>query len=405
MIKDYFVLAGRGLESRRKRTFLTIIGIFIGIAAVVSLVSLGDGLQNAIDEQFESIGTDLVIILPGGAIAGPLSGEITTAKLTEDDVETISDVKGVELAVGGYAASMRMGFKDETDNVLVRGIPTDSVTTRFMESYAENEIGEGRNPRNGEKYVAVLGYNIAEEKFDKPVRLGSTITLDETEFEVIGIQKKTGSATDGLIRVPKETLREMFGKTDEVSMIIAKTVEGLDPEEVAEDIKKALRKSREVEEGKEDFSAETTKSAIATFTQILAGVQALLVGIASISLLVGGVGIMSTMYTAVTQRAREIGVMKAVGASDRDVLMLFLIESGLLGTAGGLLGVLVGSGICKVVEIVAFYVLGVSLLKVYITPGLIAFALLFSFTVGAISGLLPARHAARLKPVDALRYE
>jgi putative ABC transport system permease protein len=178
------------------------------------------------------------------------------------------------------------------------------------------------------------------------------------------------------------------------------------PGDVAENIKEKLRKHRNVKEGEEDFTVQTSQELLDSVGVILDAVQWFLIGIAAISLLVGGIGIMNTMYTSVLERTREIGVMKAIGARNGDITILFLIEAGVLGMAGGLIGCLLGVTLSKTVEILSAGALANStLVKAYVSAELIAGALLLSFIVGCVSGVLPARQAANLKPVDALRYE
>ncbi|PIY91579.1 hypothetical protein COY71_02380 [Candidatus Micrarchaeota archaeon CG_4_10_14_0_8_um_filter_60_7] len=199
--------------------------------------------------------------------------------------------------------------------------------------------------------------------------------------------------------------RKLFDDPEAVSMIYAQTQVGAEPARVAERIEDKLRKTRHEEEGKETFTVSTSEQLLESFSVILGVVEAMIIGIAAISLLVGGIGIMNTMYTSVMERTREIGIMKAIGARNGDILAIFLIESGMLGAVGGIVGILAGMGLGKLTEIIAEAALGSQLLKASFTPELLIGALLFSFVIGALSGTLPARQAASLKPVDALRYE
>jgi len=188
-------------------------------------------------------------------------------------------------------------------------------------------------------------------------------------------------------------------------MIVAQANLGEDPEKIADDITKELRRERNVQEGKEDFTVETPNQLAESFNVILDIVQIVLIGIAGISLLVGGIGIMNTMYTTVLERTKEIGVMKAMGARNSHILYLFVVESGLYGLGGGIVGVLIGISIAKLVEAIFIAVLGPALLSVEISWPLLVSTLLFSFIVGCLSGIAPARVAAKMHPVDSLRYE
>jgi putative ABC transport system permease protein len=201
-----------------------------------------------------------------------------------------------------------------------------------------------------------------------------------------------------------ETARELFNEPKLDSMLIAQTEKGVEPARVGKEVNKKLRDRRNQKEGEEDFLVQTPEQLQATFGSILAVLQIVVIGIAAISLLVGGIGIMNTMYTSVVERTREIGIMKAVGARNSDVWLIFLTESGMLGLVGGTLGVLVGVSLAYAAQLAAA-ANGLELFKANFEPALIIGALLFSFVVGAVSGTLPARQAASLKPADALRYE
>jgi putative ABC transport system permease protein len=200
-------------------------------------------------------------------------------------------------------------------------------------------------------------------------------------------------------------MREIYNTGVEETQILVETESNAEPEKVAEKIKQVLRKERSEKEGEETFSVQTSEQLLESFSNIFAVVQGVLVGIAAISLIVGGIGIMNTMYTSVLERTKEIGTMKAVGAKNSDVLLIFLFESGLLGMIGGTIGVLIGVGLGKGVEYIAQVALNTNLLRADFSIFLIGGALLFSFLIGALSGIFPAIQAAKLRPADALRYE
>lgn len=402
MIKDYFFLAFRNLRKRKLRSWLTMLGIFIGIAAVVALISVTLGLQKSITEQFESMGANKLIIMPGGGF-----GVISTAeKLTSIDIGAVRKTKGVDKAAELVYNMVLVKFKDEAKQAAVMGLPTDE-TADIMKDMEGFEAEEGRDLKEGDKEKAIIGYLIAKDKgfFENGVSLRDKLVIQEREFKVVGIMKQIGNPSDDAqIYIPLDTAKEIFGKTDEIDMIYVQVKQGFEPAHVAENIKKELRDVRNEEEGEETFSVQTFEQLMETFGKILGIVQIVLVGIAAISLLVGGIGIMNTMYTSVLERTKEIGIMKAIGARNMDILSLFLFESGLLGIAGGAIGVIIGVGISKMVELVALGS-GLGLLKAALPWYLIAGALAFSFLIGTISGILPAVRASRLKPVDALRYE
>jgi putative ABC transport system permease protein len=404
MVLDFLKLSLNNLRRRRLRSWLTMIGIFIGIAAVVSLISLGEGLQETINEQFEQLGRDKIIIQP--RLLGPPGSATSKALiLTSKDLEVIRNVRGVEWASGYLVKQGQAEFKGETGTGFATGIEAEDLE-RLMEM-GGMEIISGRNLKKGDKHRVVVGYNhIYEDIWDKKIDIGSTIEIENVEFKVIGVVSKIGNPIDdALLYVPKDVLKEILDVEDEESQILAKTASGFNPEDVAEDIERRLRRFRNEKKDQETFSVQTSEQLLETFGDIFGVVQGVLVGIASISLLVGGVGIMNTMYTSVLERTKEIGTMKAIGATNRQILILFLFESGLLGLVGGAIGVGLGIGLAKGAEYIANVALGTELLKASMNPLIIFGALFFSFIIGAVSGALPARQASGLKPVDALRYE
>ncbi len=402
MLKDFFVLSTNNLKRRKLRSWLTMIGIFIGIAAVVSLISLGQGLQDYINEEFEKLGRDKIIIQSKGM--GPPGTAGPSLILTSKDLEVIENVRGVKWAVGFLIKQGPVKIKDESGIGFMIG--TDPEELKLLNEIQSFGILEGRDLKKGDKYKVVLGNDhIYGDIWEKNVRVGDTIEVEGQEFKIVGVLKKIGNPIDdGSIYMPKEILREILGIGDEESQIMVKTAEGFEPEDVAEDIERRLRKFRGEKEDQETFNVQTSEQLLETFSNIFGVVQAVLIGIASISLLVGGIGIMNTMYTSVLERTKEIGIMKAIGAKNSHVLLLFLLESGLLGLVGGLIGVGIGIGLAKGAEYIAAQSLGVDLLRASMDPMIMLGALVFSFVIGSLSGIAPAYQASKLKPVDALRW-
>ncbi|MCX6749575.1 MAG: ABC transporter permease [Candidatus Pacearchaeota archaeon] len=404
MLKDYFFLAFGNLRHRGLRSWLTILGIFIGIAAVVSLISLGQGLQGFIDDQFQQVGGDKILISPK-VFAAP--GSVTEQELilNKNDLEVVKKVNGVEDAEGALTRTGIVVNDKEQEIVMISG-----VNEKYLEIFGNIDSLqpiEGRQIKDTDKSKVVVGYNhVFGSLWDKKLRLGSKIEIKGKEFEIVGVLKKQGnSGDDNSVWMEKETFQGLFNTGNDEGTIVAKTEKGFNPDEVAADIEKALRKEKDQKEGQETFFVQSFSQLLETFTNIFAVVQAVFVGIAGISLIVGGIGIMNTMYTSVLERTREIGIMKAVGAKNQDIFLIFLIESGLLGLVGGAIGILLGVGIGKSVEYIATAQLGTTYLQAVFGLPLILGALFFSFIVGAASGVLPAMQAAKLKPADALRYE
>ena len=403
MFKDYFKIPLKEIKRRRVRSWLTLIGIFIGIAAIISLITLGQGLENAITKQFQALGKDKLFIMPMGGLWGMDSSE----KLTKDDMEVIEDTDGVKLATGMGYSYARIEFNDLVKYAFVSGISTDPDERALVGEAQTWKVGEGRMLRRGDKYKVVLGYeHTLPNLFEKRVETGDKILLHDNEFKVVGFLEKIGSPPDDQSAIiPLDAYDEVFDAEGELGFIIAQSKIGADPLEVAEDVEKDLRDAHDVDEGEEDFSIQTPEQFMESFAIILDIVQIVLIGIAAISLLVGGIGIMNTMYTSVLQRTKEIGVMKALGAKNSHILYLVLVESGLYGLGGGIIGVVLGIGFAKLTELAFVMTVGPAFLLIEINWLLVLNTLLFSFLIGCLSGIAPARSASKQKPVDSLRYE
>ncbi len=327
-------------------------------------------------------------------------------KLTSKDLKVIEGVRGVEYASGYLIKRGQAKYKGEAGIGFATGL-TEIDFERMMEM-AGLEVIDGRGLKDEDKFKVVVGYNhiYKEDTWEKPMRVGSTIEIEGYDFKVIGVLDKIGNPMDDAsLYMTKDILKEILDVEDEESQILVKTASGFDPIKVAETIERKLRKSRGEKEDQETFTVQTSEQLLESFSNIFGIVQAVLVGIAAISLLVGGIGIMNTMYTSVLERTKEIGTMKAVGAKNSDILLIFLFESGLLGLVGGAIGIGIGIGLGKGAEYLASTALGTDLLQAAFPWYLIVGALLFSFLTGTLSGILPAMQAAKLKPADALRYE
>ncbi len=406
-LRDYFFLAVGGIRKRKLRSWLTMLGIFVGIAAVVGLISISQGLQGAVEEQFNTLGANRIIVQAGSGFLGPPGSTSGVSKITQHDLDLIEKVRGVKMAGGFNMKISRLEFNEKTKFVYAMGIPTDESRKVFGNNFQATEgrdFGKGDSNSN----VAIIGNNYVTDSkiFGKTIGVGNKITLEGQEFRVVGVLKKIGNPPDDQsIILPIEKIWDLFSDKDQYASIYAEVDKGFQPAEVAERVEEEMRKDRKQKEGNEDFQVQTSEQLLKSFSTILNVVQAVIVGIAAISLIVGSIGVMNTMYTAVLERTREIGIMKAVGAKNRDIMLLFLIESGLYGLVGGLVGIAVGLGLGKAVEVIARVYLGSDLLRASMSPTLIFGALAFSFILGCISGVAPARQAAKLNPVQALRYE
>jgi putative ABC transport system permease protein len=404
VIKDYFLLAFGNLRKRKLRSWLTILGIFIGIASIVAFISLGQGLQNYINEQFQQMGSNIVMVMgKAGPVVSPIASYVSAKPITWEDVDLIEKISGVDIASPLIMLPADVTYGKKKQSLFVYGMEPGDIDSLFGE-LSSFKITDGRQLKESDRYEATIGAKFGDY-FDKEISVGNKIDILGQKFTIVGIFKPIGNPQDdGALYIPNRAMKELSPRPDIVSIIYIKT-KGTDPEIVAEKIKDRMRKDRNEKEGEESFSVSTSQQLIEMFNSILSVVSAVFIGIASISLLVGGIGIMNTMYTAVLERTREIGIMKAVGAKNSDVLLIFLIESGMLGLVGGIMGLAIGMGISKLVEfgIVKFY--GIILLKITFNPILMISVLWFSFVIGAISGVMPAIQASRLKPVDALRHD
>ena len=403
MIGDYFLLVIKSLKHRKIRSWLTILGIFIGIAAIVSLISLGNALQAAVGEQFNQLGVGTLTVLgKAGPISGPMASAISNKPLTTKEIDFVRKIRGVNSATGMLFKSVNIKYGREEENLILHGIEPSELNSLFN-NVNSLKAAKGRELAENDKYKAVIGDAIAHDLFDKEVGIRDKILIGNTEFKVVGILKKIGGPDDSSLYINLKTMRELVNEPELISIIFIKLDNNADSMEMAKKIESDLADFRNEDEAK-SFTVSTSEQLLETFGSILGIVEIILVGIATISLLVGGIGIMNAMYTSVIERTREIGIMKAIGARNFDILMIFLIEAGLLGFVGGLFGVVAGHSLSKLVELIAVNY-GFSLLKVTLSFPLISGALLFSFFVGCLSGILPAVQASRLKPTDALRYE
>jgi len=398
-VNEYVFMAWKSLKSRKLRTYLTALGIIIGVVALVSLITLGEGLEAGIGKTLDRLGPRRIFIGPkviGGLGSGPPSG---TGILAQTDVDTVAKISSVDYVNAILVENLKIEFGREERYKNVQGISLNDLDKLFEE--VDIQFQEGRLFEPGDTNVAVIGYKFAEDYFDKEVRLQNSLYLNGVKVRIIGIQKEQGSEDlDYRIAIPLKTMQQILGKPDAVSAITAVAKQGQDVDSVSERIEKELERKR----NDENFQVTNPKKVQAQAREIFGIVTLVVSGIAFISLIVGGIGIMNSMYTSVLERRREIGVMKAIGATNNAILRLFLLESGFLGFTGGAIGILIGLGIAFL-AIFAINQLGVVQIVVSLNYSLILFGLLFSFILGIVAGVLPAMSAAKLPPVDALRYE
>lgn len=397
-LEETLNLAVRSIFRNKARSALTMLGIVIGVAAVILLVSLGQGLSNYITGQFEQLGTNLFYILPGDIAEGGFGQgppNFAGSKLTLKHVAEISKLGGaVKIAAADTDTPAAVKFKGKSKFVTVAGI------TSNWSQVVNIEIANGRGLTSSDielsRNVAILGQSIIEELFGKINPVGQNITIGDDKFAVVGTIKEIGTQSigfniDNFVAIPITESQRIFG-VDNLQSII---VQAASKEEIPEAIDKAesyLLKQMDEDE----FSVVDQSSLVETINNILRVVTAALGGIAAISLIVGGVGIMNIMLVTVTERTREIGLRKAVGAKPGDILRQFLIEAVSLSVVGGTLGIAIGWGGSLIIS--RFFPASVTAWAVILAFGV-------SVSVGIIFGVAPAIRASRLDPIEALRYE
>ncbi|MBI2663886.1 ABC transporter permease [Candidatus Woesearchaeota archaeon] len=391
-LKDDVVIVLRNVSHRRLRSWLTVIGVVIGVAAIIALVSASRSLEASIQEQFEAFGSDKISIYAASS-GGPPGFD---ANLNVDDADAVRKVKDYGLVVEMLFKSAKVEFRGEPVNALISGFDSGIAVETFKEFNLDFREG---GPFESDSNKVVIGSRVADDLFDSQLFVGSKLEINSEKFEVVGIVESVGNPQDDSnIYMPLEVMRDLFGDRTSVSFIVGKVKPGSDLNKVSARTAAELSRIR----SEESFEVSTPEQLIEQLSIILGILQGVLAGIAAISLLVGSVGIANSMYTSVLERIRDIGIMKAVGATNAEIAMIFLIEAGLIGLVGGIIGIAFGIGIAYLIGFAAAQA-GFGVLKIRIEPLLILFSLIFAVGVGAASGYFPARRASSLKPADALR--
>lgn len=390
-------MAFDSIRGRKVRSGLTVLGIVIGIAAIISLVSVGEGMRLAITEMMKQFGANKIMILPQmqAGFGPPVIGEF----LTEKDLNDVKRVRGVEIAIAIFFRSLPTEHRGETTTLSISGVDVKE-SDKFFSDVQTYELATGRFQRPGDKYAVVIGHSIAKDVFSNELNLRDKLKIKDATVEVIGIMKEMGNQQDDtMIIMPLETIRDMTGESDEITMIFVKVSDASKADRVASSIQSKLDDAH----GEKTFMVMSTKQITEQVGSITNLVSIVLGGIAAIALVVAGIGIANTMFMSIMERTHEIGIMKAIGATNANVMEIFLLESAVIGIIGGIIGCVIGVGMSSLIGAASsFYGLQI---RTAVTPQLLLIGLGFSIGVGVISGLWPARRAAKLNPIEALRYE
>lgn len=408
------------------RSWLTIIGIVIGVAAIVAIVSIGEGAQANVQDRLSGLGADLITVSPGfdrasggfrgigggsgggagGSRTGVGTSDSATVKaknLTSKDVQIIKSTEGILFVNGIISGRADVSFLAETASVNIQG-----VDTLAWSNIVTTELEAGRYLNAGDTNAIVIGNRIAHSTFKQPLVANRDVTISGGIFKIVGILKTSGTGgEDNRIFMPITQARNAItdaGK-DRLDSITIKVINPDFVEDITSEIDTNLMNSRHLTNKTKDFTVTSSQATLERIQSVTQTFTLFLGAIAAVSLLVGAVGIANTMFTSVLEKTKEIGIMKAIGARNSDIMAIFLLNSALVGFVGGILGISLGSVISGFLPNLLSGSLPGGSLKTVIPISLLVESLLISVGIGMIAGAIPAYRASKLKPVDALRYE
>lgn len=401
MLWNALLLALREIRRNVMRSFLTILGIVIGVAAVITMVTIGGGTTVQVTEQIASLGSNLLMVSPGQRM-GPGRSSAAAPFDLDDGGAIAREITSVVAVAPSASQGVTTVFGNENWSTTVTGTDNQYFKVRDWSieagrQFADSELRAG-------KAVCILGATVRKELFGGQDPLGSKIRLEKLSCQVIGLLESKGQTImgmdqDDLVLLPLRTFQRRISGNQDISLIQVSVQQGMSTEKVQRDIEQLMRERRHISPTEDDdFSVMDMKEITKMLTGITQVLTALLGAVAAVSLLVGGIGIMNIMLVSVTERTREIGIRLAIGALEREVLMQFLVEAVVLSSFGGLFGIILAL-------VAAVGLTNVLQVPFVLNPGIVVIAFLFSAAVGVIFGYFPARKAARLDPIDALRHE
>ena len=392
------------LSSNKVRSGLTMLGIIIGIASVIAMTAIGTGAQNSISQSIQSIGANLVIVTPGaprGVGQQVNQGRGSAKTLTIEDANALTSINSVKVVATEVSGRYQVTAKGTNTNTTVDGVTSSYPSARNLQIDQGDFVSDQQN-LSGAK-VAVIGPTVQSDLFGEGADIiGQTIRIKSTQFTIIGLTKAKGGSgfqnADDMIYIPLTTAQRYFSGNQYVTSISVSAESADVTTQVQNDITSTLLARHNLDSASADFSTMNQADIIATASSVTGTFTSLLAAVAGISLIVGGIGIMNMMLTTVTERTREIGLRKAIGAKRKDINRQFLIEAVMLTFIGGVIGVLLGWGISLGVSALGILQAQVSLSSVLLAFGGSAF-------IGIVFGYYPAQRASKLNPIEALRYE
>jgi putative ABC transport system permease protein len=404
----YLKMALNMLLHSKLRSWLTIVGIVIGVGSVIGIVSLGDAMQANVQSRLSDLDLTKITISPGytkasSNIHGPPGMEVgtsTDSELTDKDIDALQGLDSIQYIAGEISGNEEVKYAGENATLSITGV--NPQVWKYMTTL---KTQSGRLLEPADKYVAVIGSNVASETYDHDIGVNQVITINGKSVSVVGILEEKGGMEDSKIYMPIDGAVYVIedAKKDVYDTITVKAKSEDSVDGLMSEIEKKLMISRHIiREDDRDFTVMASKSLAESVTEMMSSMTLFLGAIAAVSLLVGAVGIANTMFTSVLEKTKEIGTMKAIGAKNRDILMIFVFNSAMVGLVGGILGIILGAFVSSGLQATMGGGItsgnGLSILLMVEGLGL-------AVLIGVISGVVPAYRASKLKPVDALRYE